>query len=456
MIMKYLSIIFFLTFVHFFNISAQQFEKVVPGIDCVMLTIPGNPATTAAVTWQTALEDTISKGQLTIADASPFFVNEVKTFTGSHKQTLSALSTNFYTSHRIVFQGLKPETQYAYRVGNGNHWSEWFHFTTASEESKPFSLLYFGDIQKDILSLGARVIRQAYTHFPDSRFMIFAGDLVDHSTDSEWQEFFLAGGWIFGMVPSVPTPGNHEYYKLAGQEHRPFSSQWNQIFTLPANGPSTMFEGRVYYIDYQGVRFISIDSPGMDYNKENVTILKWLDQTLESNPNRWSVVFTHYPIYSCSQGRGNGDYSDEIRQILEKYGTDLVLQGHDHTYCRGQNLIKTGDDCKNPPMYVVSVAGSKMYGINASLWADRVASETQLYQHITFNEDTLNFKTFTATGELYDAFKLIKNDRSINQVVENPDIETIPERITIQKKRIESYTSDELKKIELRIKDSAK
>jgi hypothetical protein len=36
---------------------------------------------------------------------------------------------------------------YAYRVGDGTHWSEWFHARTAANEPEPFSYIYFGDAQ---------------------------------------------------------------------------------------------------------------------------------------------------------------------------------------------------------------------------------------------------------------------------------------------------------------------
>ena len=36
--------------------------------------------------------------------------------------------------HEARFTALRPNTLYAYRVGDGSTWSEWFHFRTASME----------------------------------------------------------------------------------------------------------------------------------------------------------------------------------------------------------------------------------------------------------------------------------------------------------------------------------
>ncbi len=76
--------------------------------------------------------------------------------------------------HSAEFIDLHPGTKYAYRVGDGANWSEWFHFTTAPARPEPFSFVYFGDAQNDIKSLWSRVIREAYSDAPQARFMIHA------------------------------------------------------------------------------------------------------------------------------------------------------------------------------------------------------------------------------------------------------------------------------------------
>jgi 3',5'-cyclic AMP phosphodiesterase CpdA len=216
---------------------------------------------------------------------------------------------------------------------------------------------------------------------------------------------------------------------------------------MPLNGPSEKFNNRIYYIDYQGVRFVSVDSPAFGANSEDdEMILGWLDKTLANNPNRWAVVFTHYPVYYCCQGREKKEYQEASKIILEKHGVDIVLQGHDHTYCRGQNLPNAGTNTKNHPMYVVSVAGEKMYGLNTSFWSDRVASNTQLYQHISFNGDTMSFKSFTVTGDLYDDFKLIKNNAGINRVVVSEEVIGIDQRTEIPEDEMENYTKEDILK----------
>lgn len=412
--------------------------------DRIMLSIPGDPSQSRAVTWRTSTLSKKSIGQITKATSSPFFEDQPMNVIGStsfwEEGDTSALG------HKVIFENLIPETMYVYRVGDGENWSEWFQITTSSDENKSFSFIYLGDFQNDIKEYCSRTIRQAYSHFPNAEFILFAGDLVSGSTESYWNEFFYAGNWIFGTMPSIATPGNHEYKKDEKTNSQIFSKQWNQIFVAPENNPENL-ENRTYFLDFQGVRFISLDSPAMEYAEENLgNTIKWLNNVLSDNPNRWTILFTHYPVYSCAQGRDNENYRKVLKPILEKYGVDLVLQGHDHTYCRGQNLNNIGSECKNPPMYMVSVSGPKMYGLNVNKWSDRVASDTQLYQNIEINGDTIKVETFTVIGELYDSFLLVKGENGVNKVVEADVVQNAKENVEIPESAKKKYSEDELKK----------
>lgn len=421
-------------------IGVESTSSIVP--DRIMLTMPGNPGNERAVTWRTSTNVKHSIGQITEASVSPFFEEKIRTIEGTSTYWMEGDSTAL--GHQVIFSELKPETIYTYRVGDGENWSEWFQFTTSSNEVKPFNFIYLGDFQNDIKEHCSRVIRKAYSHFSNADFLLFVGDIVSRSNDEYWAEFFYAGDWIFGTMPSLSTPGNHEYITNSLDEPRTFSKQWNQIFVNPDNHPENL-KGRTYYIDYQGVRFIAMDSNAMNSNDEDrKNTIVWLEKILSENPNQWTILFTHFPVYSCSQGRDRSKYRNLIKPVLEKYGVDLVLQGHDHSYCRGQNLAGVGEECSNPPMYMVSVSGPKMYGLSVDRWSDRVASETQLYQNIEVDGNIINVEVFTVTGELYDSFSLVKNDKGINEVIEMDIVKSIPENTIIPEESLKRYSEEQL------------
>lgn len=432
------------------NVTAQSSQNEYSNFDPtnfpdrIMLSIPGNPATSRAVSWRTAFEVIESVGEIAILDPSPRFEDKVDSVSGTHSPWEEGSQVSM--GHKVIFENLRPKTKYAYRVGDGKNWSEWFQFETSSSDAEPFSFIYLGDFQNDIKSLGSRAIRQAYSHFPNADFMLFVGDIVNRSNEEYWREFFYAGDWIFGMMPSIVTPGNHEFDSNEGNP-RTFSKHWNQIYQMPDNTLAEKYKNRNYYIDYQRTRFVSLDSPSLgNYPEDSTLVLNWLEKTLSENPNTWTVVFTHYPIYSCSQGRNNERYRNAVQPILEKHNVDLVLAGHDHTYCRGFNTENVMVKGKNAPLYVVSVAGPKMYGLNTSFWSDRAASMTQLYQNISISSDKLEYQSFTVAGDLYDHFTISKNKKGINSFKEGSDVAKINQRTEIPEGAKERYSVEELEK----------
>ena len=188
---------------------------VVP--DRIVLTLTGDPATSQAVTWRTSVhEDSASTAVAELTLATPH--GGYGTIQGMRDSaivlpaTTETLETDLGSAsyHSVEFKGLLPETLYAYRVGDGANWSEWFQFRTASRQRKPFKFIYFGDAQNELKSHWSRVVRQAYKHASDARFIVHAGDLINtYNRDADWGEWFYAAGWINGMLPSIVAAGNH-------------------------------------------------------------------------------------------------------------------------------------------------------------------------------------------------------------------------------------------------------
>ncbi len=380
-----------------------------PVPDRVILTWAGNPSTTQAVTWRTDLSIRDACALIALAGVSSDFAADARRIPAETERLDAQAGPAQY--HSVRFTDLRPNTLYAYRVGSDEGWSEWFQFTTAGADPEPFSFLYCGDPQNAILPFWSRVIRSAYTDAPNARFMIYVGDLVTNGVgDAHWGEWFKAGSWILGMTPTLPTPGNHEY----DRDHVNLTPFWRTIFTLPENGVRGL-EEQCYFIDYQGVRLISLNS-----NERIEDQAVWLEDVLENNPNRWTVAIFHHPIFSCARGRDNRELRESWKPLFDRYGVDLVLQGHDHNYGRGQNLPKRPNETTpgGGTMYIVSVSGPKMYDLTSERWMDRAGENVQLYQVIDVTADTLHYRSMTVTRQLYDAFDLVKRENGPNLLIE--------------------------------------
>lgn len=405
---------------------ASETYKPTPVPDRVILNWKGDTATTQAVTWRTDTSAVTPQAQIAVAGDGPSFKQQAVTINAESSSEVKG--NQEYTSkyHTVNFENLNPETKYLYRVGDGVNWSEWFEFETASNKAEPFSFLYVGDAQNDIKEHWSRVIRNAYSDLPDADFIIHAGDLINHGdADEQWGEWFEAGGWINGMVPSIAAPGNHEYSKIVKGAPSGLSQYWQPQFAFPENGP-VEFKENVYYTDYQGMRIITLDTNlrGVALDKQ----VAWLEEVLTNNPNKWTVLTFHHPIFSTSPGRNNGEVRDKLLPVIEKHSVDLVLQGHDHSYARGMvTNVSEGKKAmseKADTVFVVSVSGPKMYDTTTKNWDDngaevkKASKDTQHYQMVTVDGNKLSYEARTATGELYDAFDINKTPSGEKQIKE--------------------------------------
>lgn len=400
----------------------------------VIINLGADPATTAGITWRTTAEITVGMVEYIVASDSPQLAQHAQTvhaITEILDARAVAEARVLASYHSARLEKLTPNTLYAYRVGDAEHWSEWFQFKTAAAEPAPFSFIYFGDVQNYIFELWSRVIREAYRKAPDAGFMLYAGDLVETGhNDQQWSEWFQAGGWIHSSVPSLAIPGNHEYRNpVKDAKPQGLSVQWKPQFTNPLNGPKGL-EETSFYSDYQGVRII-----GLNCMEKWDVQSEWLETTLKNNPNKWTIVMYHYPIYSASSGRDNQRWRDALKPILERHKVDLVLQGHDHVYTRGHDnpsdSLKSRKD-RHSIVYVVSVSGGKMYDLRAD-WKDynatrdRKGENIQLFQVIHVDGNKLTLKSYTATGKLYDSFTILKRKNKVNKLVEGDQV--IPETV---------------------------
>ena len=388
--------------------------------DRIILNLTENPLQSVAVNWRT--DTTITRAVVQVAEAT-----DGPLFTGESREQLAqtealrvdppedpAVTAHF---HSVVLNELEPGKKYVYRVGDGaDRWSEWFQFKMPSADEK-LVFLYFGDAQNDVKSMWSRVIREAYKTLPDIDFMLHAGDLINrHNRDVEWSEWFDAGNFIHASVPSIMTPGNHEYGK--GVQ---LSPQWRPQFTLPANGPKGLDE-TCYQVNYPNLKLISLDAEQIDESELfRDAQAQWLDSVLTHDPRKWTVITLHYPFYSTNPRRDNPELRKYFKPILDRHKVDMVLQGHDHAYGRGRaENISSGAQVvaeNSGTVYVVSVSGPKMYDLSDDSWMERKAKNTQLFQIISIEDEQLHYQAFTATGKLYDAFELQKQAGQPNLLV---------------------------------------
>ncbi|RPF22328.1 GH92 family glycosyl hydrolase [Myceligenerans xiligouense] len=447
----------------------------------VVLTAPADPSTAQNVTWRTASPLPVD-GVAELREVSDDGPGEVRTV-DAVEQPERYVDGYPARSHSASFTDLTPDTTYGYRVGDAGRWSDWYEFTTASDGADPFTFLYFGDAQEGIADEWATTVDMALDEHPSAEVSLYAGDLVNTATNQlEWSDWFDANAELRTRTNVLAALGNHE---IGGQ---PLAENFRDHFEYERNGPvpadareyeadygehvAGAMTDTVYYTDYQGVRFVTVNAnrddicglvrpPGLaDFDcgegrRAWMTMqATWLERVLAENPLDWAVVTTHQPVFSNSiDGNGNPRDEDDWRQyilpVLETSDVDLVLQGHDHTYGRGYHTmdITETEGVTTGPVYAISNGGRKQYVLNRgeSVWeangavAVKQAQDVSAYQAITVDGDTLRYESVATyvvpggespveVGETLDAFTITKYDSGAKWVTE-PGIEIPDESV---------------------------
>ena len=403
--------------------------------DRIILTFNGDPATKRAVTWRTDSSVKKAKAEIAVAAVNSSFVEEATTYFATTEEfDLGIYKSNkslIVNYHSVVFENLNPNTLYAYRVGNDENWSEWIQFKTANDTYSPTQFVYFGDAQNDILNHWSRVIRMAYQTAPNASFVIHAGDLVDTAhKDNEWAQWFKAGGFIHSQWTAIPVVGNHEFQRFDGYEGslpRRLSIQWRPQFTLPVeDNLDSILHETVYTVEYQDILILVLNSTG---HLEKQT--DYIKQKLSNSDAKWKIVTNHHSVFSPAEGR-DFEYARKVwKPLFDKYGVDLVLNGHDHTYARGhvpvksQNIDQSG---RFKTLYVTSVSGPKQYKVDREkiknygvdgYKSDKIGEQTQFFQVINVENNKLIYSAYTAVGNLYDKAIITKDFSTGEKTISN-------------------------------------
>jgi len=375
----------------------------------IALTWSGDTARTQSVTWRTDTPFDHAEGQIAPFEADPANLKDARKVEATVER-YELPEGKAVGQYAVTFTGLEPDTAYCYRVGSGQAWSPWNVFRTAKSEAAPFRFIYLGDPQSQLRSLCARAFRSAYRAAPDARFFAIAGDVVNLGYDDHlWGELFDAFGFISAEVPIVPVTGNHDLIRADRQFTYAVTPWWKRHFVFPDNGPKGMGELSMqnYYIDYQGLRLVALDANPFEQLQKSPADRKsirdrqyaWLEETLKNNPNPWTVVLQHHPVFALKASRDFPEMRTMLAPLYEKYKVAMVLEGHDHSYGRMQ---------KNGVTYVVSVSGPKLYepGPSYSGPNTKTASHLQMYQIIDVNSQRMTMKAYGIDGRLVDSVEV--------------------------------------------------
>ena len=329
--------------------------------------------------------------------------------------------------HTVTLTDLEPGTKYVYRVGNAERgwWSEVGTVET-SDGSDNVTFFHMCDPQSQNLKQYTRgwanTVEQAFNLYPDAKFIVNTGDLVDHGMNvNQWQWLFDTASSDLMSTYLMPVSGNHEEmddYSLAGN------------FILP-NAPEQDTTTGVYYsYDYNNVHVSVLNTNEIDStNGLESEQVEWLKQDIANSNADWNIVALHKAIYSNGSHYDDGEIiatREQLSKLMPELGIDLVLQGHDHVYMRTHsidsnevvneekvNLKHNGEVYEtyvNPSgtSYAISgCSGVKVYNVKDVSLTDElfpraakaVDVDTQIFSSIQIDVGVLYFNAYTVDGD---------------------------------------------------------
>ena len=235
--------------------------------------------------------------------------------------------------------GLTASTEYIYRVGSDEGgWSDTFDFSTEDFTSSDFNFLFVGDAQIGSGGGGGTdgdaanwrtTMSTMTTTFPDSAFLLSAGDQVNKASSQEEYAGFFSPPEL-SSIPLATNDGNHD---TAG-------SAYDQHYNMPNVAPN-----RDYSYMYNDVLVVSVNA-----NKTSETQIAEHVAFLENaiaeagDTAAWTILTFHQSAYSQGyhmEDKGVQNFRKNFVDDVSRLGVDLVLSGHDHIYTR--SYLMEGD-----------------------------------------------------------------------------------------------------------------
>jgi len=285
------------------------------------------------------------------------------------------------TEHEVRITGLTPDSKYFYSVGTTDQVQQqgtdnYFLTAPPADTKRKIRIASFGDCGQNPNGNQTNV-RDAFLDFrganPTDLWMLIGDNSYD-GDDPMFQTNFFEPYQTNMMKNSMifTVPGNHDYNNnetLAATHNIPYFSMFSLPTNAEAGGVASGTE-EWYSFDYGPVHFVMLDGYGTRNvngtdrkffaDTVNHPEVVWLKQDLAATTKKWKIVYLHFPPYT--QGGHNSEVESDligIRQyiipIFERFGVDVVMSGHSHTYERSYPLHDqygpASDFTANPSAY---------------------------------------------------------------------------------------------------------
>ena len=351
--------------------------KLADPLDTLFLSWRRDPTTSIVVQWVGPRHS----GPLPKVELAP--VGHAGNWTSVEVKTKSYHPTSELRVHRAEAVGLKPGTEYQFRVGSKGK-TQRFR-TMPAKATDTFQFVSGGDcgVNEHAAANNILAARQ------NPMFALIGGDIAyDNGHDVKTNLGFLMNyrrHMVDGegrLIPMVVCIGNHEV--KGGYDAQ--RADGPLFFNLH----DAMYEERSYatldFGDY--LSLVLLDTGHVAKIEGEQTA--WLDRTLAERaevPNL--IVANHVPAYpsyrapDSSSGKTGTGHGNRVHwaPLFEKHNVDLVLEHHDHTFKR-THLLKNGHIDAGGILYLGDGSWGKLRAPKAAEARPYLAAVDEAY-HLT-------------------------------------------------------------------------
>lgn len=388
-----------LCFVSFYSFAEESSDPV-----SVYLTWQQSPETTMTVCWITFRNNDSDEIQYKSLTNKNW-----KCTAGSH---VVFPETNKYLIHSAEIIGLRPETDYCFRLAG--HQKIYQFRTMPNRAEKPIRFVVGGDMYHDTPALLEEMNRTAAK--VDPLFVLIGGDIAyaapyfkTSSQDiprwidwlSIWSQTMTAPNGR--LIPLIPAIGNHEV-----------SGRYNQT---PAQAPVfyALFPmpGKQGYnvLDFGSYMSILMLDTNHTHPIEGAQT-DWIKKTLEERadiPNKFALY--HVPAYPSVRD-SRSFLSALIRRkwvpLFDRYGLTTAFEHHDHAYKRTrllkqnkvdpQGVLYIGDGAWGVKKPRIPNSPAKVFYLEKSL-------SSRNFIVVTLHEGKRSYTAVDETGKIIDSFE---------------------------------------------------
>ena len=369
---------------------------------------PGGNTSEIGVTWYS--DDTAGDGMVRFGDVIA--------------DATSGAATTGKKWHKATIAGLAADTVYVYSVSNdGREFSREYAYKTPKTDE--FIFVAVGDPQ---LTTGLQDSTSNYFSFDGTtrmgwmetvqamktklgdalNFIAGVGDQVDltnvpvdnaasiATSEAEYRNFFEPG--FLRSIPFAPAVGNHDrqygftyHYNIPNEQT--FERLQGAAYGNATNGQYAEVESRGnYYYAYNNALYVVLNDSSYPTGKTAAEALianfdSALAAAITANPNYdWLFVQHHKSTASVADHIADRDIQYYVEagfeKLMDKYGVDFVLAGHDHVYARSYPMYDGRPD--------ITKGGSSITDPNGTIYLTFTTASGLKY-----------YELFNAAGNLY-------------------------------------------------------